>query len=635
MSLPPKRWLWALALLAVAYLSALSVATSFVNRAVLRERLDHWLNAVFADTSPVEINELSLKWRVGGRVDLILGAVEAEAPDAGFALPWLKIGRLRAGAPFWQLWAEQRPDAQIIGENLQLRLQWRDGKSNLDGLQLAARPGFPFSNFDPGDFFFALRDGKIILDHPLLAGALTVNGSGAYQVIGDDRASLDELKIAGALTAPDRRSSFKPTLSFDRWKWNLETFSPPFGELRFSNVPLRFLNVLADLWHFNLPSLPAEAVVGGEYVARGAAGEWRGEIRHPALPDGGVRAVCRWDDGDGRIFTVQLLTASDRQLIGGRWTVKDGRCGTLEVFIPNLDFAVLPRWQDAVWGRWLMKTFPAVRLTVGQITVRHFTFNETQFTLTPAEDDAVNIAADTLVANGKAILLTDALPLSGGLPHRLRLILDVPELGNTLLFFSDLLPPLYQIRPLRGSGQATLRYERDADEQALVLYLALNNVLIPGVPAGELLRALQTLKDGLREAENMTRRASLNAPPLMPPTLGDESELLALTSLVVGYKIDRAGKDALTFLQANSPQLGDLEGQGEEMPDGSFRLTLRVKNAPPALLAELSPAVRVAAESVLEKSGWSLAATATATGGTVERRYIQDIFKEWLQADKH
>jgi hypothetical protein len=50
------------------------------------------------------------------------------------------------------------------------------------------------------------------------------------------------------------------------------------------------------------------------------------------------------------------------------------------------------------------------------------------------------------------------------------------------------------------------------------------------------------------------------------------------------------------------------------------------------LLADLSPAARVAAETVLERNGLRLEGIATAAGGKVEKRYIQDIFRQWLAA---
>ncbi|MBP5232436.1 MAG: hypothetical protein J6333_03420, partial [Planctomycetes bacterium] len=91
------------------------------------------------------------------------------------------------------------------------------------------------------------------------------------------------------------------------------------------------------------------------------------------------------------------------------------------------------------------------------------------------------------------------------------------------------------------------------------------------------------------------------------------------------------GERRLEGLEAVCPRLGVVTATGASTPDGAFRLSLVVRQVPEAILSGLSPDVRAAAEAVLADTGLRLECLATPKGGKVERQYVQDVFRRWLE----
>ena len=57
-----------------------------------------------------------------------------------------------------------------------------------------------------------------------------------------------------------------------------------------------------------------------------------------------------------------------------------------------------------------------------------------------------------------------------------------------------------------------------------------------------------------------------------------------------------------------------------------------VSSVPAAIFAGLSPDVRKAAQEVLADRGFKLEFLTAPKGGKVERQYVQDVFRHWLEA---
>lgn len=618
-----------------------------VNKKTLGRRLQSWMEAACGETSPASFESIDVALRAHGRADLYLHDVELEAPNPAFPFPWLQVATVRASAPVYELWGGIRAAVAVQLRRPTLRLQWDEaGNGNLDGLELRPRAPLPFKRFSPGDLLLQVMNGKVIVDHPLLDLEAIVNGAAELRTIGRDHLRLQGADAAFRYREVQGQAPRRGSLRMRKGAWHYETApAAPTFEMEFSGLPLRLANLALP----GLPTLPPGATLGGSLTEHAGETEFDGEVAGNALPllpeRFGARLRCAHGGKSQRYdLTLRRLSpgAPAAAPFGGgedwafarlTWEIAKGRPGKLRGEFPLLDLRADPRRLAPAWAALLARAFPAAHLEIGRLLFDGFSFQNVAMDVKAGKGGKADVSAECLVAGGKMLVSAGGLPLGGGLPASFRTVLDVPAVGDTLLYFSGLLPPLFSASPLRGKGQAALDYSAPGGgPAALELRLALEGVSIPTLTAGAALQALNDLREGMNEAENMARRAAVTPRPPRPPELAEGPETLEFTSVLARYSVTAGGARRLEGLEAVCPRLGVVTGVGASTPDGAFRLSLVVRKAPAEVLAGLSPDVRAAAEAVMADKGLRLECLATPEGGKVERQYVQDVFRRWLEA---
>lgn len=618
-----------------------------VNKKALSQRLQKWLEAACGETSPASAGGIDVALRAHGRADLYLQNVELEAPNPAFPFPWLQVATVRASAPVYELWGGIRASATVQLRHPTLRLQWDgNGNGNLDGLELRPRAPLPFHGFSLGDLRLQVTDGKVLMNHPLLELEAAVSGEAELRTIGHDHLRLQDVEVAFRFREAPGRPPRRGSLRLRKGAWHYETApATPTFELEFAGLPLRLANLALP----GLPTLPSGATLGGAVTEHAGETEFVGEVAGnplPVLPERfGARLRCAHAGKTRRYgLTLRHLSPGAAPAAAGlgddadgafarlTWEIAKGRPGKLRGEFPLLDLRADPRRLAPAWVAPLARAFPAARLEIGRLLFDGFSFQDVAMDVKTRKGGKADVSAECLVAGGKMLVSAEGLPLAGGLPASFRTVLDVPAIGDTLLYFSGLLPPLFSASPLRGKGQAALTYSAAPNGPAsLELRLALEDVSIPALTAGAALQALNGLRAGMTEVENMVRRAAVTPRPARPPELGDGPEALEFSSVLARYAVAAGGERRLEGLEAVCPRLGVVTATGASTPDGAFRLSLVVRQVPEAILSGLSPDVRAAAEAVLADTGLRLECLATPKGGKVERQYVQDVFRRWLE----
>lgn len=617
----------------------------FVNKKALKNRLRQWAEKTLDYTSPAELGDIDVALRLHGRTDLYIHDLAWEAPNPAFAFPWLKVSAVRASAPFYELWGGLRANTAIQVRRPLLRLQWdKDGHCNLDGLRLRKKIKMPLSGIDAGNFRWTVSDGTVLLSHPLLVARARVGGTFAVDTIGHDQMRAENIDVALSFRSSENAAPRQGRLRLRRGEWKYENRpESPTLEAEIDDWPLRLLNVIFP----KLPTFPESAVISGSFTEHNRESEFSGEVSgrdFQVLPARTAFTLRCQRDGKKRDFHLQLqvpekistLPKTNGEGSGTLavldWKNENGKNLALRGSFPLLDLHGDPRGFSPAWAEWLASSFPKAHFTAGEMRLGEMRFFNVQLDAVIRPGGLADISAECLVAGGKMLLTAGGLPLAGGAPKSFNTALDVPALGDTLLYFSGMLPPLFHISPLRGKGQAALSYARaDDGTPRFDLQMALEDVTIPVLTAGATLQTLNNLKDGMTELENLTRRADITPRPPLPETLPANDGTLEFTSILARYELGAGGKCRLKGLEAVSPQIGKLQALGQSAPGGSFRLEITLSDVPESVFAPLSPAVRQAAREVIGQQGLRINCVSTPDGGTVEKLYIQDIFRKWVE----
>lgn len=595
-----------------------------LNKKALNKYLRSWLEASFAYTTPVGLETVDVALRQNGRLDLYLQELELDAPNPAFAFPWLKISTVRTSVMIYELW--NNIAAQIQLRHAILRLQWDEkNQCNLDNLSIAKNTAFPFAQFSRGDFDFKLMNAKIILEHPLLKLNGEMNGEILLRTIGFDRVGWRELNIHAQFSEHGTRAVKKCSLRSKNGWWHYEVAPTlPTYEIAINNLPLRVANIIMP----TLPTFPAGSVLNGVLFEHAGEMEFRGEV-NGFITTNTPLVFRRLSEANIETYKLELYNGVNLASVFS-WEKRHQETQTLHGEITHLNLSATnfsPSW---LYG--LGKIFPSARLTLAQVIWRNINFSQVQIDVIPTADEQVDLFAESVVAGGKISLLLKGWKLNDELPESFSAALEVPALGETLLHFANLLPPIFQINPVRGSGKATLRYQQKTDTSSLVLHLDLANIAIPTLTLSETLTALLSLPNGMTAAENLIRQARAGKAPatLLTPQLPEPPEILAFNILRATYEIND-GNDRLTALEIDSPQIGKITGFGQENADGSFRLTLIIKNAPVEIFQHLSPETKKIAIEIMNNDGLRIECLAEKTGGKITDLYVQDIFRKFVE----
>lgn len=643
------------------YFLLLWLLPMLVDKQALRTDVRRWLESAAGYRSPVTLEEVDVALRATGRGDLYLKHVRLDSPNPEFDRPFLRIETVRVSAPAASVllgWGTA-PVVQVRSAALRLERDPFDELNVADFFrpssgQPASAP-FPLFRHCPDILIFQLMRNRLIWqDRPqrqeaamLVEGVVEVH-SGAGEWVGH----LQPTRVEYTYRGEERNQ----TTTFDLWVQRIQFDRGATGgeaaapialrnlALDVSDMPLR----AGTLFRYPVPPFLEETTVSGRFeYADGrvffdgtAQGLQVPGVEVPATvtvrvqPFGGVEMVAGEAVGEGESGILLELKGDDDFHV--RVVVHpDARDGRIRLYaeVPVFDLDAYRATCDGTRG-WVCgasRTLAGLTLHADRIRLGGFDLEEAELVLARPQGAKESVSVQGSGAGGAFQMLARGTDLiAGGLPESCKIQYAVGRLDAFWMALARAWTIPVGIPVRGGAGEAFLELERENGTPRWRMRAALTDVELSTLTGGLLIQELASLPQQMVAAENLRRRSQIPPLPMVVPSL-ETRPALSYPAVLLDVVLEPEGRLHALQVMARDPQRGELVMTGGVRNGSPLRMEVRLRGLPETAYAhpDLSAGIRDAARTVMQEEGFRILHTFTGRGWTIERPYIQAIFRHW------
>jgi len=646
--LPRRRWLRHLLFLLVGifvYRFLLwAVVGILYDEEKVQRLLEKWAHTNL--TADIDTAKVTIGINTLAMVKINIHGLSIASPNPLFPRNMLQSDPVSFFCPLWGLCGFPcQPHIEFTSPLLYCEWGTPDRGCSLNGLADYRHSGviplpFPLRGLRPPTVSVAIKNGKIILQRAAPAATLEISLESRNFIC-----DLRKAKVHGSmqpseivLRLGDEAEPRRAHAHIDRFTLRPAQgkagFPLVFSELRIktAGLPLRCLGVF---WPW-LPPFGSGDRFSGAVCLENDHIEISGDIASDLNPILGLEPTSALSthylldsksDNLSLVFGHNAAATVAVEGHNGKWpALVTLRCHRLDLRRLPMASALA----GAAWLRWMGSHDSRLAIRADIFSTRLFEMREVQVDALLGEEGCRSLIAQGRLAGGACRLQAASLPFDGNLPAKFACELVGADAAECLTALMPWLPPPMQMKA--RAGHVNLAVRRNAvkkpEDSPLAISCHFAALAISQDDAGDMWRDLFALPAQLASAEALIYKArSLPVPEKKKNILATLrfSEL----AILVAAEEDGSG----TFeIHGRSPELGRLDGLGRREANGALRgaITLREVPAETVAMAELGGDTLQALVRQMEE-GLCLRFSLEGGEASIERRYVQDIFRIWAE----
>lgn len=637
-SFRPLRRLVIISAIIAMYFIFISLVSEIVDQRAIEQEVKDWFEGSLNYATYVDIDHTDTALRSDWRTDLYIHEFEIASPNPSYVLPLISVDTIRASSNFYSLFGgvSAEPIVQIRDGLLNIE-QMSDGTYNFASINPTTNlpnPNF-VPNIDIASIDFILMN--CIVKAKVSGISATIPISGRLQLKNDNiilKSSSKNCKFNTSHNGVEK--NYKSNIYVRNLIVNKASKEIISCDIALEDVPATTLNMIIPI----LPKLPTGLNLTGNITTIGNAIVFNGQAENLTIPS--MPGFFEIRVSTNRSFLTkpeyyfvelsynhtQLLTIKAQSSPEGKWE-------PLKLYFSKINIDDLLAGSDSDWLNYFINNFPAMHAVASSALLANFDIGEAVFNVIKSSTGTTDISLDGNIASGKLTLLARDISLTNSrLPKTVMATLEIKDAADTLLKFSKNLPHVLDCTPKRGSGEIALLYQRsdnDSTEDAIKVQLHLEDVVLPTLSSGEAVSALSQLPINLNRLNKLCRKPDISLTEASTDLIDSFSEI-TFDTLSVTYETSTDDKIRLSSIDAESKELGNLQGKLYKIGEDSLQLQLNISNIPQETFerARLSNESLKAVSNFKENNSLKINLIENHHKITIENLYIENIYSDWL-----
>ncbi len=625
--------------LVLLYFLFIGIVSELMDQNAVEQDIKKWFEESLNYSTYVNIDHTDTALRSDWRSDLYIHELEIASPDPEFILPLLSVDTVRASSSLLSLFGgvKANPIVQLRDGILNIQKK-KDNTYNFFGLDTPFS-GFSQLNFLPhikiGSIDYVLMSNKIIIDTPPYAAEIPLSGD---LIATDDILTLKALAPKAKFTRNTDGITHTTLTSINITDLSINKRTNDIKKCRIAveNIPCYILNII----HPEMPPLPSGLSYSGNIILEDEELILTGQLENLR-----ISTLPRYMDIKAKInhnvlnrlenISIEISNHKQNILTLNSSKTADGKWNPLKLFISSLDINQLLSSSESFWLNYLASTFPAINSIAYSATISNFNIGEAVMSIIKDKTGVTNISLDGMIAGGKLNLLANNVSLTDNrLPETIMATLEIRDTANTLLSFSKNLPSFLDCTPTHGNGELAIIYKssdsKTTDPHTKV-QLKLKDVVIPSLGSGIVINKLAQLPSILHKLNKLCIIPSTVENSATPEIIDPFNEI-TLSSIIVSYETSNNNDIRLSSIEAESDELGSIQGRLFKVNSNTLKFILNLYNIPQSTIkrAKLTPESLRAYREYTQTEPLKIELIDGNNIENEENVFIEDIYRNWL-----
>ncbi len=625
--------------LVLLYFLFIGIVSELMDQNAVEQDIKKWFEESLNYSTYVNIDHTDTALRSDWRSDLYIHELEIASPDPEFILPLLSVDTVRASSGLLSLFGgvKANPVIQLRDGILNIQKNSED-TYNFSGLETRFS-GYSRLSFLPhiniGSIDYVLMSNKVFIDTPPYSAEIPLSGD---LIVKDNILTFKTLAPKAKFTRNDDGIIRTTNTSINVTDLSVDLHNKDIKKCHIDveNLPCYILNII----HPEMPPLPNGLSFSGNILLQDSEIILAGQLENQRINN-----LPRYMDIKAKmnhnllhsLETISIEISNHKQNILTLNSSKtpEGNWNPLKLFISTLDINQLLSNSESFWLNYLVSTFPAINSIASSANISNFDIGEAVMSIIKNKAGITNISLDGMVAGGKLNLLANNVSLTGKrLPETVMATLEIKDTANTLLSFSKNLPTFLDCTPTRGKGELAIIYKRSDNDDAKAhtkVQLKLKDVVIPSLGSGIVVNKLSQLPAILHKLNKLCIIPKTEEKAVTPEIIEPFSEI-TLNTLIVSYETSNNDEIRLSSIEAESSELGSIQGRLFKVSSKALKFILNLYNIPASTLKK----AKLTSESLSAYQEYTQShplQIELIDGNNIENEeniFIEDIYRNWL-----